>query len=386
MYINVKDQKLTPLLKYPGGKDKELVHILPKIPLHTKNYFEPFVGGGAVFFALNADNYYINDKSYELSKLYDLIKEQNQEFLTKVEQIDHNWQIIEQIVENHSAEIYNFYYEYKSSNGSKQSLYDNISSFVLHNTNEFNGLLSTNFNVGIQNFVNELIKSFQNKIMRMVELEKKHGDLSKEDFLLNIECAFKSAFYMHFRHLYNNAVAYNLSEPFYIAIYFFIREYCYASMFRYNSNGQFNVPYGGISYNRKMLTKKIEYFKNEALIEHLSRTQIFCEDFETFLETKKPDFDDFMFLDPPYDTEFNTYAKNIFDKTDQVRLANYLKNECDCYFMLVIKNTDFILSLYNNQTCKNGRKIRINSFDKKYLVSFQNRNNKSAKHLIITNF
>ena len=157
-------------------------------------------------------------------------------------------------------------------------------------------------------------------------------------------------------------------------------------MFRYNSNGDFNVPYGGISYNRKYLTKKIEYLQDSELKKQLENTKISCDDFYDFLREHKPTIDDFMFLDPPYDTEFSTYAKNSFDKNDQERLADYLKQECDCFFMLIIKNTDFILSLYENSVDKYGRKINISKFDKKYFVSFQNRNNKEAEHLIIKNY
>ncbi len=385
-FIKPKNKKLSPLLKYPGGKDKELGYILPNIPTDAKNYFEPFVGGGAVYFAIDADKYYINDKSSELMELYRLIQEQNTEFFDKIEQLNHNWQIIENVVNQHSKEIRNIYISYKKDLD-KQKIYDEIVSFVLHNTVEFNGLLSPNFNIGIQNFINELIKSFKNKIIRIVELEKEKGSLSDSDFLSNIECAFKAAFYMHFRHLYNYADDYKLSRPFYIAIYFYIREFCYSSMFRYNEKGQFNVPYGGISYNKKSLLKKLEYFKEQELVNHLADTKISSNDFEDILKNNKPDFNDFMFLDPPYDTEFSTYAKNKFDKNDQVRLSNYLINDCNCYFMLVIKNTDFILNLYKEgAVCKNGRTIKIKKFDKKYLVSFRNRNNKDVEHLIITNY
>lgn len=48
--------------------------------------------------------------------------------------------------------------------------------------------------------------------------------------------------------------------------------------------------------------------------------------------------------------------------------------------MMVIKNTDFIYELYN----KDG--VYMTSFDKKYLVSFQNRNDKDVEHLLITNY
>ena len=49
--------------------------------------------------------------------------------------------------------------------------------------------------------------------------------------------------------------------------------------------------------------------------------------------------------------------------------------------MLIIKNTDFIYSLYSNTPG-----IYIASFDKKYAVSFMNRNNRNVTHLIITNY
>ena len=84
---------------------------------------------------------------------------------------------------------------------------------------------------------------------------------------------------------------------------------------------------------------------------------------------------------------FRTYAKNEFNKDDQARLANYLIKECKANFMIVIKNTEYISSLYQaeNKTA-NGSKLYVTSFDKKYFVSFQDRNNKNAQHLLITNY
>ena len=48
--------------------------------------------------------------------------------------------------------------------------------------------------------------------------------------------------------------------------------------------------------------------------------------------------------------------------------------------MMIIKNTDFIYELYN----KDG--INIQTFNKEYLVSFMNRNEKKVTHLLITNY
>jgi DNA adenine methylase len=47
---------------------------------------------------------------------------------------------------------------------------------------------------------------------------------------------------------------------------------------------------------------------------------------------------------------------------------------------MVIKNTDFILSLYAKAN------LNIKTFDKTYLVSFMNRNDKKAEHLIVMNY
>lgn len=385
--MKAKKNKLAPLLKYPGGKDKELKYILPNIPCEAKNYYEPFVGGGAVYFSLECEQYFINDKSSELINLYKMIAEQNDGFATDIANMEHNWSIMGQVINNHTQELVNIYYEFKKNQINLQQLNDTISAFVFANAEEFNGLLRTSFNIAIENFVLELTKSFKNKIVRMKKIEKEKGDLEEKDVVLNLEGAFKNAFYMHFRYLYNHIDELNINISFATAIYFFIREYCYASMFRYNRQGKFNVPYGGISYNNKSLAKKAEYFSNEELICQLGKTIIVNEDFEVFFQTNVPNSDDFIFLDPPYDTEFSTYAQNEFNQNDQARLANYLINNCAAKFMLVIKNTEYIRSLYpEGKVTGNGDCIYINSFDKKYLVSFQDRNDKDVEHLIITNY
>ena len=53
----------------------------------------------------------------------------------------------------------------------------------------------------------------------------------------------------------------------------------------------------------------------------------------------QPNEQDFVFLDPPYDSEFSTYAQNAFTKEDQERLADYMINECKAKWMMIIKYT-----------------------------------------------
>lgn len=384
---HILDEKLSSLIKYPGGKEKELKYILPNLPKKINRFYEPFVGGGAVYFSINADSYLINDKSDELISLYTMVKSQNEEFFEKLKAFDHNWKIISNVVDNHSEFLIELYMSYKNNKIKEQQLSDEIAQFVLTNADEFNGLLTRNFNYQIENFVNELFKSIKNKMIRMKKLENQKGDLSETDLISNIECSLKTAFYTHFRYLINHKDEFHLSEAFTTAIYFFMRQTCYSSMFRYNKNGQFNVPYGGISYNRKSFLNKIAYYQDVKLLNHLNKTIIGNMDFYNFMYQNPPEKDDFVFLDPPYDTEFSTYAKNEFNQNDQMRLSNYLINECLANFMLVIKNTDYISSLYPvGQETANGGKIYISSFDKKYFVSFQDRNDKNAQHLVITNY
>lgn len=384
---HILENRLSPLIKYPGGKEKELNYIIPALPQNINRYYEPFVGGGAVYFAIDANEYFINDKSDELISLYNMIKDQNEEFFEKIEAIEHNWNVISQVVDHHEEALIDIYNSYRNNEINEQRLSDVVTEFVLANAEEFNGLLRGDFNYEIENFVVELCKSIKNKMVRMKKIAETKGELDRDDLVDNIESSLKAAFYTHFRYLINYRDELDLSDEFATAIYFFIRQTCYSSMFRYNRNGKFNVPYGGISYNRKSFANKIAYYRNQDLINHLKDTTIGNMDFYDFMRQYSPEEDDFVFLDPPYDTEFSTYARNEFDKNDQARLAEYLINECRGNFMIVIKNTEYISSLYpEGIATANGGNIHVSSFDKKYFVSFQDRNNKEAQHLLIINY
>lgn len=373
-------------IKWAGGKEKELPIILSNLPKKYNRYIEPFVGGGSVYLNINCEDSIINDKSDELIMLYNMIKSNNKEFIKKLKEINYNWVLLENIVADNSKELLNLYNQYvlskkKSPNNKKikTDYSDKIYEFVLSHAEEFNGLMTEHFNIRIDNFLSEIKKNMISKIERMSKIEDTRGKMTDDNILENIECALKSAFYMHFRFLYNSKIELEISNEFYCAIFYFIREYCYASMFRYNASGKFNVPYGGISYNRKDFDKKIKNLNSTKLRKYMAHTTIYNMDFEDFCNSIKIKETDFMFLDPPYDTEFSTYAGNEFGKKDQIRLRDYLKYT-KAKFMLIIKNTDFIYNLYNQDG------FFIKSFDKKYLVSIKNRNEKDVEHLIITNY
>lgn len=66
---------MKPIIKYRGGKSKEIPQILPYIPQFTGRYIEPFFGGGALFFYLEPHNAIINDINSNLITFYKDIRD-----------------------------------------------------------------------------------------------------------------------------------------------------------------------------------------------------------------------------------------------------------------------------------------------------------------------
>ena len=369
---------LQPILKWPGGKEKELKYIIPNAP-RFKRYFEPFVGGGSVFMGIEANEYYVNDFSSELIELYHCIASSNEMFFSIVEQMDVAWANVHTFFTRHH-ELVDVYIKYRHDEMSKEILKETIHKFCSNNKEELLSIIGIEFLQYPCVLLKETETNLFRKMARMHTLEQEKHILPLDDLNDNIETALKSAVYMNFRHLYNDRDIAKNNVVLHCALFFFMRNYAYSGMFRYSNKGDFNVPYGGIAYNSKMLGKKLKYYHSEALLSHFEKTNIYNLDFEKFLNLTNPGEDDFLFLDPPYDSEFSTYAQKSFTREDQERLASYLQSECRAKWMLVIKNTDFIYGLYN----KKGLNIR--TFDKEYVVSFMNRNDKKVTHLLITNY
>lgn len=370
---------LAPIIKWPGGKEKELKYIIPHAPVFER-FFEPFVGGGSVFMGIQAREYYINDFSSELIDLYNCIASGNVEFYNYVNAIDCSWQLISSFFRNNSS-IISLYLQYKEDILSVQQIKNGIDTF-LHEHKSWleDEILQEPFKGMNYALLDEVKTCILRKMRRMKQLEKERTPLPYKDVVDNIETAFKSALYNVYRSLYNDGNLRSYTPVIHCALFFFIRNYAYSGMFRYSSRGEFNVPYGGIAYNSKLLAKKLSYYKSAPVQNHFSITNIFNLDFEQFMVETQPGENDFVFLDPPYDSEFSTYAQNSFTCCDHERLANFMINRCRAKWMLIIKNTPFIHKLYNREG------ITIRSFEKEYLVSFMNRNDKKVTHLLITNY
>ena len=376
--ISPLNKKLKPLLKWPGGKEKELPYIISNAPLKFENYYEPFVGGGSVFTAFDAKKYYINDKSTELIRLYRYIATRDELFFGWLDSITHAWSNVLDFVEN-NRHLCDFYKRFRNDEVDEKGVKQEFENFVHTKMDEINAILPSDFVWQRDAFATEVEKCLVHKFKRMKKIESESKTMPEKDIFDNIETSFTSALYTYLRALYNDKTLKTYPELS-TSLFVFLRNYAYSGMFRYNDNGDFNVPYGGISYNHKTMNSKTEYYHSAELLRLFEKTTIENLDFEDFFNKHQPTDRDFVFLDPPYDSEFSTYTQNEFTKEDQKRLADYLCNRCQAKWQLVIKYTPYIHSLYD----RDG--IIIKKFDKKYVVSFMNRNDKDAEHLIITNY
>ena len=354
--VSTETGALKPIIKYPGGKGRELKHILPAVPKNINRFFEPFVGGGATYFSLgNISQYYINDASKELIATYNAVKFQDDIFLHTLSTLNQDWNLL-------------------------SNLDYNCGEFDVQDFNYLQDLTIINAEELKIFFVNYATKMFAQKKAYIQKLINNDVVITSDNKVSLLETVLKSSYYATVRKIYNqNRKDKRIDEN--AAYYFFIREFCYSSMFRFSTNGDFNVPYGGMSYNSKNFDNKLQYLSSQNLRSRLDNTKIYDLDFQEFVEMFRFDSDDFIFVDPPYDTEFSTYDEIEFVAKDQIRLAGVLRST-KAKWLLIIKDTDFIRSLY---PVKDSH-LFYREFGKNYSVSFMNRNDRSANHLMITNY
>jgi DNA adenine methylase Dam len=155
--------------------------------------------------------------------------------------------------------------------------------------------------------------------------------------------------------------------------FYYLRKTCYRGMLRYNKKGQFNIPFG------RYKNCNYEDLKNKEYENLLKKTDIFNTSFEDIFENYNHE-NNFMFLDPPYDSEFTDYGYCTFGKDQQRTLAKCFK-ETKIKCLIIIGKTPFIEELYKDYI--------VGEYDKKYrfkLHSGRVGDEINTKHLIIKNY
>lgn len=368
------------LLKWPGGKERELAVLKDYFPQEVHNYYEPFVGGGSVYLNTDAEHYYINDLYDELYNFYDLCLSDSEVLKDRLKSINELWKDVSAFFDANATKFNDFYTERHDEDVDVETFSKEITTSFINQYLLVKHTYFTNIPVDFEKIIE---RTFYKKAKRIVKHEANKGHLNEEDLGKNFKSALKAAVYTYIRTVYNffrlNPPNDESSKALHTACFYFIRNYCYSSMFRFNKAGEFNVPYGGLSYNENYLDKKIDYIYKPENVNRYALSNVSNLDFEEFIKNQVFNENDFIFLDPPYDTEFSEYAQNVFDQSDQERLADTLLHT-KAKWLLVTKYTEFIENLYD----KPG--INIEKFAKKYLVSFKNRNDQDAHHLVIRNY
>lgn len=133
----------------------------------------------------------------------------------------------------------------------------------------------------------------------------------------------------------------------------FLNKTCYNGLFRVNSKGQFNAPFG--RYKNPTIAdarvlRNISQYLNQANV------TILQSDFATTVADAGQS--DFVYFDPPYDpvsttASFTSYSRNGFDRTEQQRLKLVVDEltRRECKVLLSNASTDFIRDLYRDYRC-----------------------------------
>ena len=345
------------LLKWPGGKGREFAQVRPNIPPFT-TYAEPFLGGAAFFFNLVPRRALLNDVNAKLMGLYTLVRDRSPAFEQAIHAYVDAWEGLQKTSQELQPPLLGLYQELRGNPASSHSVAACLSTYQGVFAQDFRAFFGDS-----EALWDAIQSSLRSKFVRLPKLEL-DNDVRFNDALMcdHIETAVRAGLYTYLRDAFVPC-----SEVEEVANFYFLREFCYGSMFRFNRDGKFNIPYGGIGYNRKDFRGKAARLFSAETRALLATAQIFNLDFRLFFEMNwdKLDEDTFCFLDPPYDTEFSAYDNLPFNRKDQEALAEIFA-QLPCQAMLIIKDSEFIRGLYHRlqQVERDNSKIQIVSFDK----------------------
>ncbi len=183
-----------------------------------------------------------------------------------------------------------------------------------------------------------MYKVIKNKHLKLMKELDIHKDNNCEDYYYSI------------RELDRKESFLQLSDVERAARFMYLNKVCFNGLWRVNSKGENNTPYGKYAnpsiYNRDTIEEMHHYLRDK-------QVKIMCDDFEKCVRKAKAG--DFVYFDPPYvpisvTSNFTSYSSDGFDLDEQRRL----KALCDdltvrgVKFLLSNSNCDFIRELYKD--------------------------------------
>ncbi|MEH2073081.1 MAG: DNA adenine methylase [Nostoc sp.] len=164
-----KETSPRPFLKWAGGKSRLIQQYIPYFPKSYKNYYEPFLGGGAVFFYLQPNIATLTDINAELINTYRCVKYHVDELISLLK--EHKYR--------HNKD---YYYSVRNHSGGTDI--EKAARLIYLNKTCFNGLYRVNsqgkFNVPLGKYENPNICS---EILLQVASEALfHAEIKQADF------------------------------------------------------------------------------------------------------------------------------------------------------------------------------------------------------------
>ncbi len=163
----------TPIIKWVGGKTKLLPELLGRMPDRFNRYYEPFIGGAALFFRVAPERAVLNDFNADLVGLYTAVK---RDVTSVVKRLEYH--------RAHHSEAH--YYETRTRWNDRELAWtssERAATFIYLNKTCFNGLWRVNrsgaFNVPIGRYVDppicvpDALRAAQGVLARA---ELRHGD------------------------------------------------------------------------------------------------------------------------------------------------------------------------------------------------------------------
>jgi len=163
--------------------------------------------------------------------------------------------------------------------------------------------------------------------------------------------------------------------------FIFLNRTCFNGLYRVNSKGGFNVPYG--KYSNPLICDESNLKK---VSEVLQDVEIKHQDYKSVLKkTKKGDF---VYLDPPYypvskTASFTSYTAEGFLDKEQIELRDTVLelHKRGCFVMLSNSDTPFINKIYSGQ-----KGLRINKVEAGRAINSKGSGRGKITEVLITNY
>ncbi len=199
--------------------------------------------------------------------------------------------------------------------------------FMLQNYPNIERAIINDLNPNLIKAYNTIKESPESLINALNTIQKEYLNITEEEK--------RKEFYLSARKHFNNGNLSNVEGTMYLI---FLNKTCFNGLYRVNSKGEFNVPFGKYK-NPTICDAKTIYADSELL----QKVEIRCGDFE---ETEQYISENtFIYFDPPYrpldaTSSFNSYAKEAFNDEEQIRLKRYFDRLSEKRCLMMLSNSD----------------------------------------------